>query len=126
MTDEEMIADFIARRGVTRCPPGGAEGPTVSVTYFGRNRLRNDWARGKSHSPTHRYHLALAYAKAHELDEPAWTDIKESLLLELRTQGHSYTQCARIMGKNKNSIQARVRYLRLGRRLHIRKVESKP
>lgn len=119
--DEELAAirDYIARKGVSRIVPSdylahiGWPQPQFSKTKH------TGWCKGKPHSPRWRYNLALAYASHHGLSAPSWTDVLEAELLALRKHGHSYRQIAKIMGKTKAAIQARVRYLRLGRRLFV-------
>lgn len=111
-SDAELIAEFIAKNGVTKIG--------LSPLPKCQPKIRKcDWAKGKKFKPRHRYNLAVAYAKHHGLGEPAWTDVKEAKLLHLRSKGLSYSQCAEVMEKTKAAIQARVRYLALGRRLSV-------
>lgn len=106
-TDQELIERFIAEHGVQKIPRGRSlANPTEKyVTQLG------------PHSPRHRYNIACAYARVRGLGGPVWTDVLEAELLEHRRNGLSYRKIAKIMGKTKPAIQARVRYLKLGRRL---------
>lgn len=72
-------------------------------------KMSEDW-RGK---------LAVSWAAVHGETAARWTPALESALLTLRRQGASYRQIAKKMGKTKAAIQARVRYLQLGRRLRV-------
>lgn len=121
MTRNEELAAiraYIDERGVHKIVPSdylkyiGYTPPQYSRTK------RADWHRGQKKSPRWRYNLALSYAKNNELEAPAWTDVLEGQLEALCALGFSYRQIAKVMGKSKNAIQARVRYLRLGRRLY--------
>lgn len=111
-TDAELIADYVAKNGVTKVDARKTAYP------FGLHAIKNcDWAKGKKFKARHRYNLARAWASFHGLDAPVWTDVKEGELLRLRAQGLSYRKIASAMGKTKAAIAARVRYLALGRRL---------
>ncbi len=115
---ERMIREYILTHELTRVAPAGYLAVLgIAGPQFSRSK-RAGWCKGRAHSPRWRNNLALSYARHHELSEPAWTDLKEAQLLAFRAEGKSYRQIARLMGKTKAAIQARVRYLSLGRRLH--------
>ena len=114
--DRSLIDAFISRQGVRRFPIG------MSTTDDPAARFKT--ALGKPHSPAHRYSLACSYARARGLSGPVWTDISEAELIEYRKNGLSYRKIARLMGRTKAAIQARMRYLKLGRRLSLRVLSS--
>lgn len=61
MTDDEKIAEFIKKRGVTRCPPGSGFvwSPHLSrmqkVLLEGNKRSRNRVPGGRYYRPTSKY-----------------------------------------------------------------------
>lgn len=111
-----LIEEFLVTQGSTRwMQPEVVSSRHVPPMLSASKRA--DWQKGKSKSARWRYNLAVSYARNNGLAAPAWTDVLEAELLSYRIEGLSYRKIAVLMGKTKASIQARVRYLRLGRRL---------
>ena len=109
LSDQALIDAYIREHGVRRFPAG-----TMAIAD---PTARFKTCLGKPHSPQRRYNIARAYAAVRGLPGPVWTDVSEAELLEHRKNGLSYRKIARLMGRTKAAIQARVRYLKLGRRL---------
>lgn len=110
MNDADLIAKFMTTRGVKRVP--------IGASAFTPRTIRNcNWAKGKHFSPRHRYNLAISYARRIGSPTPIWTDVLEAELLRLRALGRSYREIGKAINRTKNQVQARARYLALGRRL---------
>lgn len=105
--DAKLIAEFIARKGVTVIARGTAR----------RGSIENcDWMKGKKWSPMQRYKRAQGYARANGLPKPVWTDHSEAELLKLRAEGVPYREISTRLGVSARAAKTRYRYIRLGRR----------
>ena len=49
MTDQELIAEYIAKHGVTQCPPANAQGNEANrLSREDVNRQRREWRKAQA------------------------------------------------------------------------------
>jgi hypothetical protein len=54
MTDHELIAEYIAKHGVTKCPPGRATGTKMNrMSRKEVNRQRREWRKAQEAKANH-------------------------------------------------------------------------